>query len=107
MQLLPNRLKGGPTDGLDVRRTALLALCTLGAFTIVTALFFVRWLLHLRSGLIGPDGDNLQDYWNTWYAATQTSGHFFFTQLIRFPTGTPLYYHSFDYPQIATVALLT
>lgn len=87
--------------------TAARTVCVLGAFTAITAILFPHWLHHLGSALIGPEGDNLQDYWNTWYGATKASGHFFFTDLIRYPTGTPLYYHSFDYPQIATVAILS
>jgi hypothetical protein len=31
----------------------------------------------------------------------------FFTNLIRFPEGTPLYYHSFAYPKVFAVALLS
>jgi hypothetical protein len=107
MRVRSNLLAGDPAGAFEMKRTAVVAVCALGAFTVITALVFFRWLLQLRSGLIGPSGDNLQDYWNTWYAATQASGHFFFTQLIRFPDGTPLYYHSFDYPQIAMVVLLS
>ena len=83
-----------------------LAVCVLGAFTAVTAMFFPHWSRHINSVLLGPREDNRQDYWNTWYGVTKASGHFFFTNLIRYPTGTPLYYQSFDYPQIAVVALL-
>jgi hypothetical protein len=32
---------------------------------------------------------------------------FFFTNMIRFPEGTPLYYHSFAYPKVFAVALLS
>ena len=88
-------------------QTVLLAVYVLAAFTAVTAIFFFHWTLHLGSLLIGPAGDNLQDYWNTWYGATKASKDFFFTTLIRYPTGTPLYYNSFDYPQIAVVAFLS
>jgi hypothetical protein len=107
MRLQSNLLAGAPAGVSELKRTAVVVVCTLGAFTVITALFFARYLQHLQSALIGPPGDNLQDYWNTWYAATQVSGHFFFTQVIRFPAGTPLYYHSFDYPQIEAVALLS
>ena len=88
-------------------RTGVLTIAVLAGFTAVTFVFFSHWSLHPGSLLIGPSEDNLQDYWNTWYGVTKASpGHFFFTNLIRYPTGTPLYYHSFDYPQIAAVALL-
>jgi len=90
-----------------LRTIAPLAAGALGAFTAVTGLFFVPWLLRINSALVGPPGDNLQDYWNTWYGATQVTSRFFFTKLIRFPAGTPLYYHSFDYPQVAAVAILS
>src|SRR5215472_3267371 len=107
MQLKSLLLKDGRAGVSAFGRSAAVAACTFGAFTVLTALFFLRWVLHLRTALIGPFGDNLQDYCNTWYAATQATGHFFFTRLIHFPTGTPLNYHSFDYPQIAAVALLS
>ncbi|MEI9887516.1 MAG: hypothetical protein WDN08_13635 [Rhizomicrobium sp.] len=76
-------------------------------FAAVTAVLFWQCLPHLGSALIGPPEDNMQDYWNSWYAATATHPDFFFTTLIRFPQGTWLHYHSFDYPQIALLILLT
>ena len=76
-------------------------------FTAVTALFFRSWLPQLSSALIGPPEDNMQDFWNTWYAALAADpGHFLFTTFIRFPEGTPLAYHSFAYPQVFVVALI-
>ena len=42
----------------------------------------------------------MQDFWNTWYTAVaRNPDHFFFTDLIRFPEGTPLYYHSVSLTQ--------
>jgi hypothetical protein len=78
-------------------------------FTIVTAAVFRRWLPHLGEALIGPPEDNLQDLWNTWYvAAGRHPGQpFFFTDLLRFPEGAPLYLHSFAYPKVFAIALLT
>jgi hypothetical protein len=77
-------------------------------FTLVTVIFFRQWMPHLNSALIGPPEDNMQDFWNTWYAAVaRNPGHFFFTNLIRFPEGTPLYYHSFAYPKVFAIALLS
>src|SRR5262245_22525787 len=77
-------------------------------FIVVTAIFFWQWMPHLNSALIGPPEDNMQDFWNVWYAAVAgNSDHFFFTNLIRFPEGTPLYYHSFAYPQIFSISLLS
>lgn len=77
-------------------------------FTIVTAVVFRAWLPHLGSALIGPPEDNMQDLWNTWYAAAgRQPGQFFHTHLLRFPEGTSLYLHSFAYPKVLAVVLLT
>jgi hypothetical protein len=77
-------------------------------FSVLTAVFFWQWIPHLHSVLLGPPEDNMQDFWNTWYAAVATKPvGFFFTDLIRFPEGTPLYYHGFAYPKVFAVALLS
>jgi hypothetical protein len=77
------------------------------SFTVLTATFFWQWVPHLHSALIGPPEDNMQDFWNTWYTAVASNpGHYFFTNLIRFPEGTPLYYHDFAYPKVFAIALL-
>src|SRR5262249_10463176 len=48
------------------------------------------------------------DLWNTWYASAMKHPEgFFFTNMIRFPEGTPLYYHSFAYPKVFAIALLS
>ncbi len=73
------------------------------AFTALTALCFWQVLPHLATALLGPPEDNLQDFWNSWYAASGHQGGFFFTRLIRAPEGTSLYYHSFAYPQVFAV----
>lgn len=75
----------------------------LAGFTALTALFFAPVLGRLSTALLGPAEDNLQDFWNSWYAAVGAHGHFFFTHLIRFPEGVSLIYHSFAYPQVAAV----
>jgi hypothetical protein len=83
-------------------------LAVFSLFTAATALFFWEWMPHLHSALIGPPEDNMQDFWNTWYVTVaRTPGRFFFTDLIRFPEGTPLYYHSFAYPKLAVIAVLS
>jgi hypothetical protein len=76
-------------------------------FAFATALIFWPQLLHLQSALIGPPEDNMNDFWDSWYAAIgHEPGRFFSTGLLRFPEGTPLIYQSFAYPQIfAAVAL--
>jgi hypothetical protein len=77
------------------------------AFTLLAILFFRPWLPYLSSALLGPPEDNMQDFWNSWHAATAHGwGDFFFTTQIRYPEGTSLSYHSFAWPQVAAVALL-
>ncbi len=47
-------------------------------FAAMTAILFYQWMPHLHSALIGPPEDNLQDFWNTWYAAVgRNPGSFF------------------------------
>lgn len=77
-------------------------------FVALTALAFRVCLPYLTVALIGPAEDNQQDFWNSWYAAVAAKpGSFFETDLIRFPEGALLNYHSFTYPQTAAVILLT
>src|SRR5215469_10494048 len=93
---------GWPTSALQglalsVGRTAAVFLL----FSLATALIFSTTIPHFHSALIGPPEDNMQDFWNTWYASVGADpAHFFFTKLLRVPEGTPLLYHSFAYPQI-------
>jgi hypothetical protein len=76
-------------------------------FLLVTVVVFWPWFAHPGAALIGPPEDNMQDFWNSWYAAVgRGPGRFFFTTLLRFPEGTPLVYQSFAYPQIFVVAVL-
>jgi hypothetical protein len=88
-------------------RRAAETLLLLAAFTALTALFFHQALPDLSSALIGPPEDNLQDFWNSWYAVQGHPQGFFFTRLIRAPEGVSLIYHSFAYPQIFAVWLLS
>jgi hypothetical protein len=79
----------------------------LAVFTAATAILFWPVLAHLHSALLGPPEDNLQDFWNSWYAAVaRDPAHPFWTTLLRFPEGTPLIYQSFAYPQVLCVAAL-
>ena len=91
----------------ETRRTTGLFWSVLVFFCVVALVFFGRWLPHLAHALIGPPEDNLQDFWNTWYAAAGKGADFFHTRLIRFPGGTDLHYESFAYPQVFAVALLS
>jgi hypothetical protein len=100
-----------PVSASDSRRL-LRAIATFAGvillFTAATVMVFRHWMPLLHSALIGPPEDNMQDLWNTWYAAVaRTPGRFFFTDLIRFPEGTPLRYHSFAYPHLFLVALVS
>ena len=87
-----------------------------GIFTIITALylvvifaFFYPYVSHFSTHLIGPPEDNMQDLWNTFYAIatldTNPTG-FFFTDTIKYPEGTSLYYQSFAYPHIFIIWII-
>jgi hypothetical protein len=96
--------------GVVSRRSALTPALPLiiAGFTLLTILFFRPWLAHMSSALIGPPEDNMQDFWNSWHAATAHGWRdLLFTSQIRYPEGTALSYHSFAWPQIVAVALLT
>lgn len=75
-------------------------------YTTLTILFFWSVIHQIEFRLIGPPEDNLQDLWNLWYAAAGRGSHFFYTDLIKFPEGTSLYYHSFAYPMVFVGAFL-
>ena len=88
-------------------RQALILVGVTLAFTALTAVFFWNWIPDLGSSLIGPPEDNMQDFWNSWYAtAAKRPDGFFFTNLIKFPEGTTLFYHSFAYPKVFAIAVL-
>lgn len=76
-------------------------------YTALTVFVFRNVIPHFISALVGPPEDNMQDFWNTWYAASQVrSFHdLLYTNLIRFPEGTTLSYHSFSYPRILVVRI--
>ena len=83
-------------------------LLVLGGFAALAAVFFWPWLTHLSSALIGPPEDNMQDFWNSWHIATARGwSDLSSTRQIRFPEGTTLTYHSFAWPQVFAVALLS
>jgi hypothetical protein len=84
------------------------ALGVFALFTGLTVIVFWRWMPHLDSALIGPPGDNMQDFWNTWYTVfARAPGQFWYTRLLRWPEGTTLAYHSFAYPQVFALALIS
>ncbi|HWY17003.1 MAG TPA: hypothetical protein VNX86_17860 [Rhizomicrobium sp.] len=77
-------------------------------FTLATVLIFWPCIAHLHTALIGPPEDNMNDFWNSWYAVVgRDPAHFFFTRLLRFPEGTSLIYQSFAYPQVFAVVVLS
>ena len=71
-------------------------------YMALTVFVFRTFIPHIGSALIGPPEDNMQDFWNTWYAASQvkTWDDMGYTNLIKHPEGTTLYYHSFSYPKL-------
>ncbi len=117
LALQPAQASGG-SAGWDVARRVLEknhigkgAAClaaVFGIFALATALVFWPSIAHLHTALVGPPEDNMQDFWNTWYAAVgRDPGHFFATRLLRFPQGTSLVYQSFAYPQVFAVVGLS
>ncbi|MGH6878712.1 MAG: hypothetical protein ACREHV_15225, partial [Rhizomicrobium sp.] len=77
-------------------------------FSLVTVLFLWPCISHLHTALIGPPEDNMNDFWDTWYAImARNPAHFFQTDLLRFPEGTSLVYQSFAWPQVFAVVVLS
>jgi len=91
-----------------LRRSFVLFLGVALFFGALTVALLWPWMAHLSHALIGPPEDNMNDFWNSWYASVAASpAHFFHTKLLRFPEGTPLIYQSFAYPQLFSVAMLS
>jgi hypothetical protein len=64
-----------------IKRSAqplMLVLSLFALFSALTAILFWQWLPHLHSALIGPPEDNMQDFWNTWYASVAKKPEGFF-----------------------------
>jgi len=95
------------TQESPARQTTVLLVVLVALYTFTTIVFFWQWVPHLHTALIGPPEDNMNDFWNSHYAAVGARYQsFFFTNLIRFPEGTPLYYQAFAYPKVFAIALL-
>jgi hypothetical protein len=47
-------------------------------FAAMTAILFWQWMPLLHSALMGPPEDNMQDFWNTWYASVAMKPDGFF-----------------------------
>lgn len=84
-----------------VIRTVRLGLLVV-VYAALTVFVFRNFIPHAGNTLIGPPEDNMQDFWNTWYGASQirTFHDLGYTNLIRHPEGMTLYYHSFAYPKL-------
>jgi hypothetical protein len=84
-------------------------LCAIFAlYSALTVIFFWPLIPFLTNSLIGPAEDNMMDFWNTWYTAVSGRGdNFFYTNLIKFPEGTSLFYHAFAYPKLFAIWLIT
>jgi hypothetical protein len=92
----------------SIARSVLEFSAVFALYSGLTAIFFLQLLPFLHSSLIGPPEDNMQDFWNTWYTAVaDRGGSFFYTNLIKFPEGTSLYYHSFAYPKVFAIWSIT
>lgn len=81
-------------------------LAVLSAFILASLFLFRPWLAHFSTMLIGPPENNLQDFWNIWYTERTALDDFFETNLLRFPEGALLNYHSFAYPYVFAAAFL-
>jgi len=77
------------------------------AYTALTVLVFRHDIPHFGNTLIGPPEDNMQDFWNTWYAAShiRTWHDLGYTSLIKYPEGTALHYHSLTFPKLAIAVI--
>jgi hypothetical protein len=77
-------------------------------YTALTVFVFRNFIPRPGSTLIGPPEDNMQDFWNTWYAASQVKMFHYlgYTNLIKFPEGTTLYYHSFAYSKVVVANIV-
>ena len=82
-------------------------------FLVVSAVYllcmiplFQAFSPQITTKLIGPPGDNLQDFWNTWYSQkvwdTNPRG-FFHTRIVKYPEGASLYYQSFAYSDLLAI----
>lgn len=76
-------------------------------FVVITAAFLWPWLVHISSYLPGPAEDNLLEFWGSWYiSAGAEPGHFYATNLIRYPEGVTFYANMSAYPQMFFVLAL-
>ena len=85
-------------------RSRLSLLTAISCFYLVCIIIFFYPSFHnFTSALIGPPEDNMQDFWNTWYSQISFESHpfsLFHTNLLFYPEGVSLVYHSFAYPNL-------
>ncbi len=82
-------------------------------FLVVSAVYLLCMIPLFRAfspqfttTLIGPPGDNMQDFWNTWYSQKMLDTNprgFFHTRIIKYPEGVSLYYQSFAYSDLLAI----
>jgi len=69
-------------------------------YLIITAVYFFPFRGIIGSHLIGPPEDNMQSYWNLWYGHRvfiDGIGTLKFTDMVYYPQGTFLFYHSLSF----------
>jgi hypothetical protein len=95
-----------PTERLSGVRLFLLASAVYLACMLP---YFLAYAPFFTTSLIGPPSDNLQDFWNTWYSQKvwdAGGAGFFHTNLVRYPEGIALYYHTFAYSGLLMIFLV-
>jgi hypothetical protein len=73
-------------------------------YILLTAIFFYPCLWTFNSHLIGPPEDNMQFFWNFWYAYNKVLHgieNLGFTNYIYYPEGGSLSYHSWSFYNVA------
>src|SRR5439155_11438681 len=74
-------------------------LAVLGGYLLLSLAFTWPLVLHIGSAIPGDGFDGLQNYWNLWWVRhalldLQTTP--FFTNLLFYPTGASLYFHTLN-----------
>ncbi len=75
-------------------------LIAVSVYFILTLVYFIPHLSTLQTSLIGPPEDNMQSYWNFWYGhrvIVDGIGSLKYTDMIYYPQGTLLFYHSLSF----------
>ena len=78
-------------------------------YTLCIVIYFYPYFPIFSEALIGPPEDNMMDFWNIWYSQVTMEHNFmnfFHTNLIKYPEGTSLYFHSFSYSNLFIIFLI-